>query len=67
MPFANTAALGCIPAGCPYYPQLALKNPGFLYEENICLHLLQPLAKNVTGGFASMQIDLQIPLPKFKV
>ncbi len=39
-----------------YATQLSLKKPGFLYEANKCLHLLQLLAKNVTGGFALVQM-----------
>ncbi len=42
-----------------YAPQLPAKKPGFLYEANICLQLLQALGKNVTGGFALVQINLQ--------
>ncbi len=42
-----------------YAPQSPLKEPEFQYKANICLHLLQSLAKNMIGGFALVQIDLK--------
>ncbi len=60
MPFMNTAALKSytystvdqLAIHTIYDPQLPLKKPWFLYEANICLHL-------VTGGFALVQSHLQ--------